>query len=254
MQVVDILALTGHAILLPIPRGTKRPTDTGWQTFGEAQMRDPEYLARLNNGSNVGMNGRDKEINDIRAIVHSGQLGKCTEDQLKRMLVVIDHYDASNYPHMTQGLREPVQNQLERVQRERHFKDSTAEITRLHKEALEEQARLHRIQIANDRQLADDAALDNDKKHGQSLAISKEANQLSKRAILIAWLSVLATVVIGVIGVIVAHLDSSRTSTSDTNAPRIKETAPQLTMPQIVPPMPKPTPTNSIQTNAAQKK
>jgi len=55
MQVVDILALTGHAILLPIPRGTKRPTDTGWQTFGETQMRDPEYLARLNNGSNVGV-------------------------------------------------------------------------------------------------------------------------------------------------------------------------------------------------------
>jgi hypothetical protein len=119
---------------------------------------------------------------------------------------------------------------------------------------LEEQARLHRIQIANDRQLADDAALDNDKKHGQTLAISKEANQLSKRAILIACLSVLATVVIGVIGVIVAHLDSSRTSTSDTNAPRTKETAPQSATPQIVLPTPLPTPTNLIATNAAQKK
>lgn len=50
-----ILALTGPAVLLPIPQGTKRPADTGWQTTGEAQMRDPAYLARLNNGCNVGV-------------------------------------------------------------------------------------------------------------------------------------------------------------------------------------------------------
>jgi hypothetical protein len=53
----EILALTGPATLLPIPRGQKfpAPCDTGWTNYGEAQMRDPAYQARLNSGGNIGV-------------------------------------------------------------------------------------------------------------------------------------------------------------------------------------------------------
>lgn len=54
-KVDSIIALTGPAVLLPIPHGTKRPVDTSWQTFGDAQMRDPAYQARLNSEGNVGV-------------------------------------------------------------------------------------------------------------------------------------------------------------------------------------------------------
>ncbi len=54
-KVESILALTGPAILLPIPRGQKRPDFIGWQNTTPEQMREPEYLARLNNGGNVGV-------------------------------------------------------------------------------------------------------------------------------------------------------------------------------------------------------
>jgi hypothetical protein len=57
LSVQELLDLLGPATLLPIPRGGKRPDpcDTGWPDYGEAQMRDPEYLARLNNGCNIGV-------------------------------------------------------------------------------------------------------------------------------------------------------------------------------------------------------
>ena len=56
-KVETILALIGKATLLPIPHGLKRPDprDTGWTDYGESQMCDPDYLARLNNGCNVGV-------------------------------------------------------------------------------------------------------------------------------------------------------------------------------------------------------
>ncbi len=54
-KVETILALIGKATLLPNPRGTKTPTDVGWQGFGAAKMSDPNYLARLNNGCNIGV-------------------------------------------------------------------------------------------------------------------------------------------------------------------------------------------------------
>jgi bifunctional DNA primase/polymerase-like protein len=51
-------------ILLPINRGDKRPSGKqmeGWQTFTIERMNQPEYLARLNHGANIGVllgNGR----------------------------------------------------------------------------------------------------------------------------------------------------------------------------------------------------
>jgi len=51
-------------VLLAIRRGDKRPSGKemkGWQTFTSARMHDPEYLARLNHGGNIGVllgNGR----------------------------------------------------------------------------------------------------------------------------------------------------------------------------------------------------
>jgi hypothetical protein len=54
-RIESILALTGPAVLLPLPSGAKRPNFTGWQHTSETQMRDPEYLVRLNNGGNVGV-------------------------------------------------------------------------------------------------------------------------------------------------------------------------------------------------------
>ncbi len=55
MKVEQILALTGPAVLLPIPRGQKNPGFEGWNTRTDADMRDPAYLARFNNGCNVGV-------------------------------------------------------------------------------------------------------------------------------------------------------------------------------------------------------
>src|SRR5262245_39356113 len=45
-------------VLLPIKRGNKGPSGKemeGWQTFTVTQMQDPEYLARLNHGGNIGV-------------------------------------------------------------------------------------------------------------------------------------------------------------------------------------------------------
>jgi Bifunctional DNA primase/polymerase, N-terminal len=53
--------LGGDVVLLPIPRGCKKPIRKGWQTTTLSQMQDPEYLAQLNHGGNVGVllgNGR----------------------------------------------------------------------------------------------------------------------------------------------------------------------------------------------------
>jgi len=196
-----------------------------------------------------------KDFNDGLSAVHESRLSQYNDAKLNDFLNAAQRWEASGNPISQTGLViNAVRHELNHRQKDRHYKDSIVELNRINKEALKEQNRLHGIQIENDRQLAKDAALDNDKKHGQTLAISKEANQLSKRAVLIAILSVVATVIIGGIGVIVAHLDSSRPSTSDTNAPRAKETSPQSAMPQIVLPTPKPTPTNLIQTNVSQKK
>lgn len=56
--------LGNDVVLLPIKRGNKGPSGKemeGWQTFTPARTQEPEYLARLNHGANIGVllgNGR----------------------------------------------------------------------------------------------------------------------------------------------------------------------------------------------------
>lgn len=47
--------LGGKAILLAIPSGVKKPMDKGWTSFKPEIMEDPAYLAKFNNGSNIGV-------------------------------------------------------------------------------------------------------------------------------------------------------------------------------------------------------
>ena len=48
--------LLGHdVVLLPIPAGEKGPRLKGWQGTTLAAMSDPDYLARLNHGGNIGV-------------------------------------------------------------------------------------------------------------------------------------------------------------------------------------------------------
>lgn len=47
--------LGGNAILLPIPKGVKKPSDVGWTEFGPEVMEDPNYISRFDNGSNIGV-------------------------------------------------------------------------------------------------------------------------------------------------------------------------------------------------------
>ena len=50
--------LGNDVVLLPIKRGNKGPSGKGmygWQTFTAAKMQEPEYLARLNHGANIGV-------------------------------------------------------------------------------------------------------------------------------------------------------------------------------------------------------
>ena len=50
--------LGNDVVLLPIKRGHKGPSGkemAGWHTFTPAKMQEPEYLARLNHGSNIGV-------------------------------------------------------------------------------------------------------------------------------------------------------------------------------------------------------
>jgi hypothetical protein len=59
--------LGNDVVLLPINAGTRgRPekTCTGWENFTAAKMQEPEYLARLNNGSNIGV-----KLGDQRATI-----------------------------------------------------------------------------------------------------------------------------------------------------------------------------------------
>src|SRR5580704_17034731 len=49
------LLLGNDVVLLPIPRGSKKPSRTGWQTTTLSRMQDPEYLAQLNHGGNIGV-------------------------------------------------------------------------------------------------------------------------------------------------------------------------------------------------------
>jgi uncharacterized protein DUF5906/bifunctional DNA primase/polymerase-like protein len=65
-SIVDELRnlLGNDVVLLPIKRGDKGPSGKemeGWQTFTAEKMQEPEYLARLNHDSNIGVllgNGR----------------------------------------------------------------------------------------------------------------------------------------------------------------------------------------------------
>ena len=53
-QLRDLLG--PDVVLLPIKRGDKGPSGremAGWDTFTAAKMQEPEYFARLNNGSNI---------------------------------------------------------------------------------------------------------------------------------------------------------------------------------------------------------
>ena len=55
-KVDELLNLLGSdVVLLPIPRGGKRPVIKGWQSTKLSKMQDPEYLAQLNNGGNIGV-------------------------------------------------------------------------------------------------------------------------------------------------------------------------------------------------------
>jgi phage/plasmid-associated DNA primase len=55
-KVDELRSLLGNdVILLPIPRGSKKPIRKGWQNTTLSQMEDPEYLAQLNDGGNVGV-------------------------------------------------------------------------------------------------------------------------------------------------------------------------------------------------------
>jgi len=59
--------LGNDVVLLPIKRGNKGPSGTdmyGWENFTTAKMQEPEYLARLNNGSNIGV-----KLGDQRATI-----------------------------------------------------------------------------------------------------------------------------------------------------------------------------------------
>ena len=47
--------LGSDAVLIPIPCGRKGPTIKDWQKFTPEQMRQPEYLARLNGSENIGV-------------------------------------------------------------------------------------------------------------------------------------------------------------------------------------------------------
>jgi phage/plasmid-associated DNA primase len=51
----DILQRLGSCVLIPIPRGVKAPAEQAWQLRTATDMADPDYIARLNNGSNVGV-------------------------------------------------------------------------------------------------------------------------------------------------------------------------------------------------------
>jgi putative DNA primase/helicase len=54
--VSDHLKLLGKdVVLLPIPLGCKGPRIKGWQHFTSEKMKEPEYLAELNNGNNIGV-------------------------------------------------------------------------------------------------------------------------------------------------------------------------------------------------------
>ena len=56
-SIVDELRglLGDDVVLLPIPRGNKKPVIKGWQSTKLSQMKDPEYLAQLNHGGNIGV-------------------------------------------------------------------------------------------------------------------------------------------------------------------------------------------------------
>jgi phage/plasmid-associated DNA primase len=52
----DLRKLLGNAaVLLPIPRGCKGPKIKGWQHFTSEQMKQREYLAKLNHDGNIGV-------------------------------------------------------------------------------------------------------------------------------------------------------------------------------------------------------
>ncbi len=53
--VEDLVDRLGQPVLIPIPRGTKKPIESGWQLRTAADMSDPEYVARLNADCNLGV-------------------------------------------------------------------------------------------------------------------------------------------------------------------------------------------------------
>ena len=54
--VEELRSLLGDdVVLLPIPRGSKKPVIKGWQSTTLGQMQQPEYLAKLNHDGNIGV-------------------------------------------------------------------------------------------------------------------------------------------------------------------------------------------------------
>ena len=54
--VEELQGLLGNDIILvPIRRGSKKPIPKDWQNTTLTQMQDPEYLAQLNHGGNLGV-------------------------------------------------------------------------------------------------------------------------------------------------------------------------------------------------------
>src|SRR6266446_4589848 len=56
-SIVDELRslLGDDVVLLPIPRGSKKPVIKGWQSTNVSRMEEPEYLAQLNHDGNIGV-------------------------------------------------------------------------------------------------------------------------------------------------------------------------------------------------------
>lgn len=185
-------------------------------------------------------------VNDAIKAVQDGRIPQCSDAALQDYLVAAEQWEAAGYPlTQTKLIIESIRHEKDRRQKERH-----------QSQLLHEAERRHQELKTDVRRMFDENALDSDTKHAQSLAVSQEANFLSRKAIKIARGSVAATIIIGVGAVIVGHLDSTRTSMSPPSALPIREMPQLAPMPQTVLPTPKPIQTNPIvvATNVPAKK
>jgi phage/plasmid-associated DNA primase len=84
--------LGDDVVLLPIPRGSKKPFTKGWQVTNPSKMQEPEYLTELNHGGNIGVllgNGRvtidlDRDENAEPFLKLNPKLGATLRSRRKR--------------------------------------------------------------------------------------------------------------------------------------------------------------------------